>query len=226
MSRPLQEILATLPSGETGIPLGREELGAYLKTWCGSESEKERRKRHALRDEMYHDGGCDHMRGVVNDVFKDSDVRLMRSKWIPYARFSNPLKRIVGDISTVYAEPAKRTVGGSDANQRKFDDLAEAVMLDEVMHHANQMLNLHRAVLVGPRVRIDEDGIAELAIDVLTPANVFAVTHPNDTTRVVAWGIRVEYRSHRTEWPRTPAWQLWSSHEVMLLDAEFVPITS
>lgn len=226
MTRPLQEILATLPSGEQGIPLGDAELGQYLKKHCGTESEIDRRKRHCLRDEMYRDGGCDHMCRVIDDVFVDDSTKRRRRKWVPYARFSNSLKRIVGDVSTVYAEPATRRVGGSDANQRAFDAIAEAVLLDEVMDHANRMLNLHRAILIGPRVRLDEDRIASLAIDVVTPANVFAVVHPNDTTRVIAWGVKVEYRSHRTEWPRTPAWQLWSAHEVMLLDAEFMPITS
>lgn len=226
MTRPVQEILATLPSGELGIPLGDAELGAYLKKYCGTEAEVDRRRRHCLRDEMYRDGGCDHMRRVIDDVFVDDSVRKMRRKWVPYARFANSLKRIIGDISTVYAEPATRSVGGGEQNQRKFDDIAESVLLDEVMDHANRMLNLHRAILIGPRVRIDEDGVASLALDVVSPANLFAVTHPNDTTRVIAWGVRVEYRSHRTEWPRTPAWQLWSAHEVMLLDDEFMPITS
>lgn len=223
---PLQEILAILPSGAPGLPLGKEELGQYLKTHCGSEAERERRKRHCLRDEMYRDGGCDHMCRVIDDVFVDDSTKRRRRKWVPYARFSNSLKRIVGDVSTVYAEPATRKVGGSEANQRAFDAMVDAVMLDEVMDHANRMLNLHRAVLIGPRVRLDEDRIASLTIDVVTPANVFAVVHPNDTTRVVAWGIKVEYRSHRTEWPRTPAWQLWSAHEVMVLDENFLPITS
>ena len=224
MTRPIAEILATLPSGRLGIPLGEAEMGAYLKKHYGGPDEEDRRARHKRRDEMFRDGGCEYMRGVVNEMFEDDGVKARRRAWVPHARFSNSLKRIVREVSTVYAEPATRTVGGGEANEKKFADLAEAVLLDEVMEHANHMLNLHRAVLIGPRVWVDEDGAPSLAIDVVSPANAFAVVHPNNTTRVIGWGIKVEYRSARTEWVREPAWQLWTAHEVMFLDKDFVPI--
>lgn len=224
MTHSILEVLATKPDGDPSTPLTLDELGSYLREWYTSESETERRKRHRLRDELYRDGGCSYMESVVDDVFGEDLIRELRKKWVPHARFSNALKRIVGDNSKVYSEPATRKVGGSEENEAQYAAHVKALMLDEVMDYANRMLNLHRAVLLGPRVRRDLDGNRTLVLDVVTPANVIAVTHPNDTTQVVAWLIRQDFKSARTDWVRDPQWQLWSDHEVMYLDEKFNPL--
>ena len=222
MTHSIFKVLATKPDGAVATDLKVDELGPYLTKFYGTDHE--RRERHRLRDELYRDGGCQYMKSVVDDVFKHPVTRELRKAWVPHARFSNSLKRIVGDNSKVYSEPAKRKVGGSDANEAQYAAHVKALKLDEVMDHANQMLNLHRAVLLGPRIRRDLDGVGTLVLDVVTPANVVAVVHPNDSTLVVAWLIRVDFKSARTDWQREPAWQLWSDHEVMYLDKDFVPL--
>lgn len=232
MSRPIAEALAVTPSGaQPDVPLSRAEIGAYLKRYYGTPEEETRRARHALRNNLYRDGGCEYMRTVIDTVFKNLIVRELRKDWVQHARFSNALKRIADTVSTVYSEPAARTVGGSDANQQAFADVVESTMLDEVMDYANRMLNLHRALLIGPRVRVDgnplsPDSPRTLKIDVVTPDDAFAVTSPNDQSHVIAWGVRVEYRSVRSfeEWKRPPAWQLWSDHESWLLDKDMMPV--
>lgn len=224
MTHSILEVLATKPDGNPGTPLTPDELGPYLAKHYG-EGDAKRRERHRLRDELYRDGGCDFMKSVIDEVFVDEDVKRLRKHWVPHARFSNVLKQLIGETSTVYSEPATRKVGGSEANQAQYQAHVEALMLDEVLDYANRMLNLHRAVLIGPRVRRDLDGNGTLVIDVVTPANVIAVTHPNDNTLVVAWLFRQDFRSARSDWQRVPYWQLWSDHEVMYLDKAFVPLT-
>lgn len=223
MTRSIYEVLATLPSGAVSKPLGDADLARYLRTHYDTDAEKERNARHARRDVFYRDGGCEVMCKVIDDIFVDETVRRLRKKWVPYARFSNDIRRIVGDLSTVYAEPALRSVEGSDANKAAYQSLCDDVLLDEQMDYANRMVNLHRAILLGPRVRVDLDGRREMVIDVATPAVVRAVTHPLDASLVVAWLIKSETKLSSTP-SHAVAWQLWSDHEVVDLDANFMPV--
>jgi hypothetical protein len=219
----IKEVLATKPDWTVSTPLSNDELGPYLRKHYGND--RDRRERHRLRDELYRDGGCQYMKTVVSEQFESDKVIEWRQKWVPHARFGNLLKQIIGETSSVYSEPvASRKVGGTDANEAQFQAHAEALMLDEVLDYANRMLNLHRVVLLGPRVRRDLDGNGTLVLDVVTPSNVIAILHPNDSTLVVAWLIAMDFRTERTDWEREPAWQLWSDHEVGYLDSDFVPI--
>jgi hypothetical protein len=222
LTRSIYEVLATKPDGSAASPLKPGELGPYLQKHYGADHE--RRERHRLRDELYRDGGCQYMRTVIVEQFDDPEVQRLRMKWVPHARFSNILKQIIGETSSVYSEPAGRKVGGSDKNRDQYAAHMEALQIDEVMDYANRMLNLHRAVLLGPRVRRDLDGNGTLVLDVVTPANVVAVVHPNDNTLVIAWLVQMDFRSHRTDLIREPKWQLWSDHEVGYLDKDFVPV--
>jgi len=228
VTRPIAEALSVLPDGSVaGKVLTPAEVGEYLRKHYLTPEESARRERHALRNILYADGGCEYMCSVIDLVFQDEDVRKLRKAWVRHARFSNSLKRIVNEGSTVYAEPAARTVGGGETNEAKYAELMESALIDEVFDYANRMLNLHRAILIGPRVRVDGDpaeGNRSLVYDVVTPDNVIAVVDPNDATRVIAWGVRVAYRSARAAWTAEPAWCLWNDHESWLLDKNLDPI--
>ena len=224
MTRSIREILATLPDGTMRSPLDDAELAKYLSDNYDTDAEKDRNARHARRDLFYRDGGVEVMKGVIDDVFTDPNVRELRKKWVEYARFGNDVKRIINEVSTVYTEPAARSVGGGDDNEQRYRALTSSLMLDERLDHVNRLANLHYAVLVGPRVREDLDGNREMVLDIATPAVTRAVMHPIDTTLVVGWLIRCSYKVARS-WEAKPiAWQLWSAHEVIDLDAKFVPI--
>ena len=224
MTVSILETLGALPDGSTDA-INLTQLGEYLHKHYDTPSERDRNARHARRDVFYRDGGCEIMCQVVDKVFKDDRVRELRKEWVPFARFSNDVKRIVGEMSTVYAEPASRTVGGDAENVQRYVDLAAAVMLDEVMDEANRMVNLHRAILVGPRVRKHADGSRSMVIDIATPTAVRAVTHPYDASLVVGWLVKTHARpAHISTAPRVIAWQLWSDHEVIDLDEHLIPI--
>lgn len=165
MTVSILESLTMLPDGGRGIALGMDELGAFLRDRLGllSEDEKQRNGRHALRDEMFRDGGDRYMADVVlPDVFEDPEVLRKRRAVVPHAKFSNCLKRIVVEMSTVYAEPARRTVGGTDENQARYSAAVEELNLDEQMGAVNELLNLHRALFVAPRVKVDAEGAVSL----------------------------------------------------------------
>lgn len=225
--------LAILPSGKYSENLTLEEAGKYLQQHYGGQNEKDRNNRHALRDELYRDGGVGYMERFIDDVFDDLTVRKLRKKWVKYARFNNAMKRLVNEMSTVYAEPARRIVGplgkapdpGSDPEttqdaenpeDEKYQLVLEAVRMDERMVEVSRLLNLHRALLVGFRVRMKPDGTREPVIDIATPANVRAVMHPNDDTLVIGWMIRTCYKTAKVDLD-APKWTLWTDAESMQL---------
>lgn len=225
MTRPIREVLATLPSGAQGVALTDEELAKYLRDHCDRDVDQAREKRHRTRDAFYHDGGLDEMHEVVRGAFKDPKIVERICRMLPLAQFSNPTKRIVGELATVYAEPAKRKVGGDDANRARYTAIVSAASIDEQMDKACHAFNLHRAILIGPRVRPSADGSPEVVIDVCSAANARPVMHPNDNTQVVGWLTRIQYRTVRGASPRAPAWLLTTDHEWEQLDEKMQPIT-
>ena len=225
MTRPIREVLATLPSGAQGVALTDDELAAYLRAHCDRDVDQAREKRHRIRDAFYHDDGLEEMKEVVRGAFKDPKIVERVCRMLPLAQFSNPTKRIVGELATVYAEPAKRKVGGDDANQTRYAAIAAAASLDEQMDKACHAFNLHRAILVGPRVRVAADGSPEVVLDVCSAANARPVMHPNDNTQVVGWLTRIQYRTVRGASARTPVWLLTTDHEWEALDEKMQPIT-
>lgn len=220
MTISIRQVLGTLPSGTAGLMLDDGALGAYLAKYCNTEEDKERARRHALREELYRDGGVNHMLGMIDTLFMDMDVREKRKRFVRYARFTNPLRRIVHALSTVYTEPARRRIEG--ATNDVYQRVLELVRMDEVTIDVGRLLNLHRALLVGFRVRVMPDGTREPVIDIASPANARAVLHPNDSTIIVGWLIRTDYRSASEEAP--PEWTLWTDHESVQLDGSMRPI--
>lgn len=214
------DVLATLPSGARTSPLRPEELATYIRTYCDTDAEKARNKRHALRDELYRDGGDQFMSKVIDDLFEDNDVRRRRKAFIPYTKFNNALKRMVNEMATTHSEPAKRIVESGNENYQRL--LAE-IRMDERMLQVSRLSNLHRALLVGFRVRERPDGRREPVLDIATPANVRAVLHPNDDTLVVGWLIRCSHKAARPT-SDIPTWTLWTDHECLYLREDMTPI--
>jgi hypothetical protein len=215
--------LARLPDGGQGVPLDLDELGRYLSTSLNTDAEKKRNQRHALRDRLYRDGGDEDMRLVVDAYFENDEVRRKRKAVIPHAKFSNDLKHIVGMLSTVYAEPARRFVGNA-ADQARFDELVKSLCLDEQMDVINQMLNLHRALIVGPRIRVNADETREMVLDMVTPSGARALCNPLDRTQVLGWLVKVDMPLVRNPWGKKPEWVLWTDHERVYLDETLNPI--
>lgn len=221
MTKPITEILATLPSGAQGSELDMSQLGEYLAKYCNTDELTERAKRHALREELYRDGGCAEMNTWLDKLFKDPDVRELRKQFVKRARFNNVTRRIAHSLATVYTEPAKRVIEGDD-NAVKYQALLDAVEMDEKALEISRLLCLHRVLLVGFRVRETPEGEREPVLDIVSPANARPVLHPNDTGMIVGWLIRSDYRPAGATTP--PAWTLWTAHESVQLTDEMRPL--
>lgn len=213
MTLSIFDILAFLPSGLQGPRLTLDEFGAYLQRWYNTDVERDRAARHTLREQLYRDDGCQYMELLIDRVFQDPTVRALRKQWVRHARFTNPLRRITHELATVYTEPAKRLIDGPTADT--YQRVLEAVRMDERALEISRLLNLHRALVVGFRVRVMPDGSRQPVLDIASPANARAVMHPNDDTLVVGWMIRTSYRTARLG--QTPYWTLWTEHESIQL---------
>ncbi len=221
MTVSIVDVLATLPSGARGESLNWNELGEYLLKFCNTDQDKRRNQDHVLRDELYRDGGIPFMERLIDRVFTDTKVRELRKAWVPYARFNNPIRRVVHELATVYTEHARRMVDGETAD--RYQQVLERVQMDERALEISRLLNLHRSLLVGFRVRMLPDGTREPVLDVVTPANFRPVLHPNDSTLVVGWLVRTSFRSVRKS--SLPEWTLWTDHESVQLRGDMTPIT-
>lgn len=225
MTVSIMEILATLPSGQKGPPLTIEEVGQYVRNQCNRPEDIERERRHALRDEFYLDGGTQAMNRLIDEVFQDESVRAMRKKLVPVARYNNAIRRIVGEKSMVYAEPARRSVTGVEDNKR-YQQLLDDIEMETKAQEINHMFNLHRIILVGFRVRQLPDGEREPVLDICTPARFRIVLHPNDRSQIVGFVVKTEFHSARTLQERQAEWVLWTAHERLRLDGRFAGIES
>jgi len=215
--------LAVTPTGLRFDPIDPIDLARYLQANCGQTADADREARHVNRDDMYRDGGCAEMKRIIDDVFDDKQIAEKRKKWVDHARYNNPLKRTVNELSTVYQRPAARVIKGDEASNERYRLLMAALRADEVFLHANRMLTLHRSILIGMRVPTRADGTKEPILDVVTPSTFRVVLDPNGL--VVGYLIRRGYRKAGTTYTGiTPAWVLWTDHERMLLDASFNPI--
>jgi hypothetical protein len=213
----LRKTLSLLPSGVMGQELSWDQVSKHLHAQYDTQQEKYREARHRLRDDLYSDGGVAAMEILIDQVFSDPDVRAMRKAWVKIGRSNNATKRIVKELSSVYTEPAVREVSGEKDNAR-YQELQDRCRQHEQFVRINRMMNLHRAILVGFRVRELASGEREPVIDVATPSIVRAVLHPNDSTQVVGWMIRVAHRNvHVSDTDQMPSWALWTDHEIVRL---------
>ena len=226
MTVSILDAITRLPDGGRGMPFKPADLGDFLRRKDGlallSDAEKQRNARHARRDRLYQDGGHEDMCSFLDDMFVERIATKLKKR-VPVANFSNALKRIVGELSTVYAKPPRRRVSNA-ADQKKLDAVVKALNLNAQFAYVNAMLNLHRALLVGPRVRVNADESRTPVLDIATPSVVRAVANPLDTTQILAWLIRVDMPLARNPWPRKPEWMMWSDHEQCYLDDQLVPI--
>lgn len=235
----LLDTLAILPSGRLARPHNIDTLGVYLRKHYYTIAEQDREKRHRLRDELYHDGGIGEMHRLIDSVYQDPEVRERRKLWARWARFNNLTKRVVNELSSVYQQPARRTVS-NQASNATYQLAQGAVNIHTVSKRWNRMLNLHRAILVGPRVDItpgDPDS-RRPSIQIVTPANARLITHPNNPHQIVAVAHRLRTKTMQT-YPLTddgtqtgqsaqmaqaplqvsddPAWAVWSDEERFFL---------
>lgn len=208
----LREIIAGVTSDAAWMDVER----LLRKKYLDDAGEKERQKNMLLRRKLYDCGGTEAAFALIDQVFKDPDVRALRKEVAPYARYDNATRRIVGELSRVYAKPArKRAVAGAADNER-YRELQRRTRHDQAMRLANHLLSLQNDVLVLFRVRQTDTGL-EPRLDVLGQEAFWAVANPRDPSELAAVIID---QTPRTLEPKEadPHYLVWSAGESFKLD--------
>jgi len=209
----LNEIMGTLPSG-TVSPLTDDAMAKALReSYVFNDAEKKRRAKMRDRIDLYNGNGKRLIDAMVNDIFKNAKVRELRKKFVELAMFQNLTRRIVREISSVYAEPATRLVKSTrmNANYRR---LQQDMRLDRRMRVANQMLNLCNEVVVWFDIRQDKP-----ILRIVTPDNFWAVCHPNDPTHCVALIFDRAPTDRMVDSETTPHYQVVTDTETFSLNS-------
>ena len=217
------EVLGESLLGSTNTPISWEEFGRYMRdNVVGSPRESERVKRHRRRQEFYQDGGHVHVKNLIQKVIKDKDVVNLREQWVETANFNNIVKRIVNERSTVYQDPASRTVSG-DANNKKYQQLQILMRQHEKSRQWNRLSNLHRTVLVQVRVRnigSQVNPVPQPVFDIITPAECMGlVCSPRDPTKLEAVCLEIG-STVGVDASKTPKYLVWTNKERIYLNSD------
>ena len=217
MTVSIRKTLSRAMGGSLEKELTWPEVSAYLRMhYLDSQDEKERRKRAEDRQRLYEGGGDDLLVEMLGQVFEHPDVIQLRQRWVKFAKHSNPLRRICGELATVYQRPATRTVEG-DENNTKYQDVIRECQQDEVMQAVNPLLILHSALAIGPRMQELPSGEMRPKLDVLTPASFTPVRDPLDPSLCIA--IIVENDTRLALGMTAPKWTVWTWHESFMINS-------
>lgn len=181
------DTLGTLPDGQVRR-LKPDAMAKYLRDgWhpVSNRAEAERRKDMRVRLDLYKDRGRPHLEAVLDRLFKNPKVRALRKELLDLAEFQNLTKRIIREISTVYSEPATRTLKSGVTAQRKFKAFQESVSYDRKMRNINRLGNLGNNYLVWPDIRPDGSPVMRGVF----PDKFVAIPHPNDPLMAVAYVV-------------------------------------
>jgi hypothetical protein len=210
--QPLFQVLGELPSGKVA-PLSPDELGRFLRDRLGSDCERRRKERMEQRIRRFHDR--DMVRLVEDKIdfwFEAKEVRDRFKRLAALATFQNLMRRVVEEISVVYAEPADRRV--EPESDARYQDLIHrpTVLLDARMRRANEYVNLCNEAVIWYRVRAD----LEPELRVWTPDRFTAIAHPLDPVRLVALVFPIQRMGFPTQ-ATEPHWQVWTDYETFQL---------
>lgn len=205
----IRKTLATLPGGRDGVELTWSQVSEYLRDhYLKNDLEARRIAKFQKRTRLYLGSSERDAQDMIENVFKDSEVKKKAHEWVTFAKFNNVLRRVIIEQASVYSLPAERTVGivparspnptpADDARydaeveafnegNRRYHEVLRLCRFHEVMQRLNALLLLNRAVVVRPRMRKQPDGQWVPTIDLVTPASFYAVRDPIDPTLCVA----------------------------------------
>jgi hypothetical protein len=221
MTISIMELLGQTLDG-AGSTLKKDEVVKYIaEHYVKNDDDIARRARHRQRQLLYDDDGIEYMNALIDGVFKDPDIRALRKAWAKNAKFDNLSRRITNERSTSYQIPAQRTVGGQ-ANNKKYKELQRLCKQDQCAIKIDRMLSLHRAIVVGFRVRnLGSKAAPDNApvIDIVTPDQCFLIVHPKDPTQLIGIGIKLGTKYARKA-ITSPCWVVWTDHERFHLDVD------
>lgn len=180
----------------------------YIK----NSKETHRRSIAQKRDDYYSGKGDEHIQKLIEAAFKDPETRKLRIAMIPWGKHNNVLRRVSTELATVYSEPAQRRISQTGDT---YAELIRRSRLDLAMRELDEKLVYHEDVWIQYRVRTDD---RQPVVDVISPANFWAVSDPRDRTRLVA--IILDQTPDKDAPAHTPHYRVWTVEETFQLDKE------
>lgn len=218
ISKTSSGLLATNPDGSGGL-LSWQDIGTYIRErYIKNNEEKARQEKSARRQRFYQGQGDAEMFEMLQAVYKSAEVIELRRQFVEFAKYFNMSRRITNEVATVYNVPATRLVDG-DENNEHYQEVQRVCRQHEVMQRVNRLGFLHRALAVGPRMRMAPSGKWEPTIDVVTPAKFWAVRDPLDPTLLVALIFENDY-ALASPMKRGATWTVVGWHETMSIDED------
>ena len=116
---------------------------------ASSQANEARKLAHAKALDLYHSQGLSHLEQRLAEVFSEPE------------KFSlvtlNIVRKIVNQQAQTYREPAKRTLEGTEADQRLYSQICEDCAFDLVLKQCSRLVKLLKSLLL--KVVWDEDKI-------------------------------------------------------------------
>lgn len=155
------------------------DVGKHIReNYVASQAELARKVEAQKRDEYYEGKGDSFIVSIIATAFKDLRNQKLRADLVGQAKWNNVIKRVSHETATVYGDAPQRRIAGDAEQYKEFLDFAGQ---DAAMRELDRKLVYHDDVWLQYRVRNGEP-----IIDVVTPASFWAVSDPQDRTRLIA----------------------------------------
>lgn len=192
-----------------GVPLAEAAvLQSMLK--AKKDADYQRRRDARKRIDIYTDDFGDQIADMISDQFEPENAKEILKV---VDRTSNPLKRIVGQISTIYHEPPSWRLGedekrkknnGAKDDKGAWNKIRARALFDSVQQATNEYTNLCNETIQHVTVRR-----GRLVVDLLTPDNVIVEQDPEDPTCPIALAY---WSGNLSTGNDTGYWIYWSRH--------------
>jgi hypothetical protein len=190
-------------------------VSTYLREeYINNSWETARRASAQKRDDFYNGKGEQHIEELIDAAFQDAETKRLRKAMIPWGKYNNVIRRVSSELATVYNEPARRRIRDATETYEQFCELAN---LDAAMRELDEKLVYHEDVWLQYRVRVNGTERTPV-IDVVSPANFWAVCDPKDATNLVA--IILDQTPDGTAPAHAPHYRVWCADETFQLDKE------
>lgn len=201
---------------ELGVASLDDALHYLRDQYVNSAAESERRNHAALIDAMLTHRAGYAVASYLTRAMLDPVNRAEHMQLVAWCEHNALVRRVVGELATVYAEPATRSVS---TGAEKYAALCKALGLDLVLRGANRLLVAHEAVWLALRVRDDEP-----VLDVISPARFWAVSPVGDPTALV--GVLTEIPRPPKPSDNDPAYRFVGRWQTVIMNAKCELLTA
>ncbi len=107
---------------------------------ASSTANEARKIAHAKALDLYHSQGLTHLEQRLAEVFSEPDKFTLVTL--------NIIRKIINQQASIFREPAKRTLEGTEADQKLYSQICEGCSLDLVLKKCSHLVKLLKSILL------------------------------------------------------------------------------